>query len=117
MTPYDLSAIGLEVSEAQAALVADFEAGLYTWNESKNLTRVWRDDFWVRHVLDSLLFQDLIPHAATLLEGPCLGSVTELYSLAAGPRLEALRKIMPMFTLYLLTWYCTHLYSQISLHL
>jgi 16S rRNA (guanine527-N7)-methyltransferase len=68
LTAYDLSAIGLQVSEAQAALMADFEAGLYAWNESKNLTRVWRDEFWVRHILDSLLFQDLIPQGAKLLD-------------------------------------------------
>lgn len=33
-----------------------------------NLTRVPREECWLRHFVDSLLFQDLFPHRATVLD-------------------------------------------------
>lgn len=45
-----------------------FEEDLYAQNAVMNLTRVPREESWIRHILDSLLFVDLIPHEAELLD-------------------------------------------------
>lgn len=54
-------------AEQEASLDA-FEDALYEANATRNLTRVPREEFWVRHVADSLLFQDLIPKGARVLD-------------------------------------------------
>jgi 16S rRNA (guanine527-N7)-methyltransferase len=51
----------------EQALHAFLDA-LYEANKVKNLTRVPREDAWTRHVLDSLLFQDLIPQGSAVLD-------------------------------------------------
>ena len=45
-----------------------FEDALYRANEVMNLTRVPRDECWLRHFLDSLLVARLIPHRASVLD-------------------------------------------------
>jgi 16S rRNA (guanine527-N7)-methyltransferase len=45
-----------------------FEEALYESNRVMNLTRVPREEAWLRHFLDSLLFQDLIPQGARVLD-------------------------------------------------
>ena len=45
-----------------------FEAGLYEFNEVMNLTKVPREECWLRHFVDSLLFQDLIPYGSSVLD-------------------------------------------------
>lgn len=48
-----------------------FEADLYTHNEVMNLTRIPRDECALRHFVDSLLFADLIPESAEVLDIGC----------------------------------------------
>ena len=60
--------IGLKLTSEQITLFQQFEDALYTANEVMNLTRVPRDECWQRHFLDSLLFQDLIPKHAFVLD-------------------------------------------------
>jgi len=60
--------LGFHSSADQLRLFAAFEGALYAANEVMNLTRVPRDECWQRHFLDSLLFQDLIPLGATVLD-------------------------------------------------
>ncbi|HVT14383.1 MAG TPA: 16S rRNA (guanine(527)-N(7))-methyltransferase RsmG [Fimbriimonadaceae bacterium] len=45
-----------------------FEENLYKWNEVMNLTRIPREECWIRHFLDSLLIQELIPAGASVLD-------------------------------------------------
>ncbi len=63
-----LSEQGLESSPERLDLLRAFEEALYEANRSTNLTRVPRDEFWLRHVVDSLLFQDLISAGAAVLD-------------------------------------------------
>jgi 16S rRNA (guanine527-N7)-methyltransferase len=49
------------------ALEAFLDA-LYAANETTNVTRVPRDEAWERHIVDSLLFQDLIPPGSSVLD-------------------------------------------------
>ena len=59
--------LGLTLSAEQIEKLQAFEDALYAANEVMNLTRVPREECWRRHFLDSLLFQNLIPkHAAVL---------------------------------------------------
>jgi len=60
--------VGLELSEDQLSAFSNYEAGLYETNEVMNLTRVPREECWLRHFVDSLLFQDLIPEGARVLD-------------------------------------------------
>ncbi|RYG41070.1 hypothetical protein EON79_21455 [bacterium] len=46
----------------------EFTDDLYSYNEGKNLTRVLPDDAWHRHFADSLLFQDLFPEGAEVVD-------------------------------------------------
>lgn len=46
----------------------EFENRMYAANEVMNLTRVPREEAWVRHFLDSLLAQDLIPQGSSVLD-------------------------------------------------
>ncbi len=45
-----------------------FEEALYTANATMNLTRIPREEAWLRHFVDSLLFQDLVPEGARVLD-------------------------------------------------
>ncbi len=63
-----LAALGLNLDEPQLDGLAGYEDALYRANESMNLTRVPREEAWSRHFLDSLLFQDLIPFGAKVLD-------------------------------------------------
>ncbi len=49
------------------ALKAFLDA-LYEANETRNLTRVPREEAWARHILDSIAFIDLLPYDARLLD-------------------------------------------------
>jgi len=60
--------IGLKLSDEQLASFESFEENLYRANEVMNLTRVPQEECWLRHFLDSLLFQDLIPVGASVLD-------------------------------------------------
>lgn len=60
--------LGLELSDEQLSRFADFEGSLYEKNTQVNLTRVERNQCWIRHFLDSLLFHDLIPNGSTVLD-------------------------------------------------
>ncbi|RYG36199.1 hypothetical protein EON81_10460 [bacterium] len=57
--------VGLNLDEAAFRA---FNDDLYAYNEGKNLTRVAREDAWNRHYADSLLFQDLFPHGASVAD-------------------------------------------------
>lgn len=63
-----LTALGITLSEAQLAQFEAFEEALYRHNEVKNLTRVPREDAWLRHTVDSLLFHDLIPEGSAVID-------------------------------------------------
>jgi 16S rRNA (guanine527-N7)-methyltransferase len=61
-------AIGLSPTESQLDQLDEFENRLYAANEVMNLTRVPREEAWLRHFLDSLLCHDLVPVGATVLD-------------------------------------------------
>jgi 16S rRNA (guanine527-N7)-methyltransferase len=58
----------LELGPDEFEAIERFEEDLYAANEVMNLTRVPRPDFWRRHFVDSLLFHDLIPQEASVLD-------------------------------------------------
>lgn len=60
--------IGLRLNAEQLARFEAFEEALYQANAVMNLTRVPKEECWLRHFVDSLLFQDLIPQNAELLD-------------------------------------------------
>lgn len=60
--------VGLSLTSQQEVLLHAFEADLYETNATRNLTRVAREEFWVRHVADSLLFHDLLPSGSSVLD-------------------------------------------------
>ena len=68
---YEFARIGLNVTEAQVGALESFADKLYALNEQKNLTRIPREDVWIRHYLDSVLFHDLIPVGASVLDIGC----------------------------------------------
>jgi 16S rRNA (guanine527-N7)-methyltransferase len=63
-----LEGLGLAFTEDAIAPFAEFEERLYKANQSKNYTRVPREECYLRHFLDSLLFHDLIPEGASVLD-------------------------------------------------
>ncbi len=63
-----LESVGLPREAPAIELLDHFQKQLYEQNEKVNLTRIPEKDFWVRHVVDSLLFEDLIPRGATVLD-------------------------------------------------
>ena len=63
-----LEVLGLPNSKPNLDQFEAFKAALYSANESRNLTRVPPEDCEIRHFLDSLIFQDLIPHGAEVLD-------------------------------------------------
>lgn len=66
-----LSAIGIEPTPELMAGFAAFEEDLYAQNEIMNLTRIKREECWIRHFIDSLLFHDMIPKGAKVLDIGC----------------------------------------------
>lgn len=63
-----LRELGLEFSEAQLSAFEAFEAALYEANEVMNLTRVPREECWLRHFVDSLLIAEFVPTGASVLD-------------------------------------------------
>lgn len=63
-----LKGIGLDLTQDQLSAFEAFEESLYAANESMNLTRVAREECWLRHFVDSLLFHDLLPEGAKVLD-------------------------------------------------
>lgn len=63
-----LASVGLSLDEAKLAAFDGFERALYDANSVMNLTRVSKEECWLRHFVDSLLFHDLIPIGATVLD-------------------------------------------------
>lgn len=62
---------GLQVHESQFKLLEDFAEDLYRTNQHINLTRIMKDEFAIRHVIDSLLFVDQFPEGAKVLDLGC----------------------------------------------
>lgn len=60
--------LNLELSEAQLGAFERFEAELYAANETRNLTRIPKEESWLRQFVDCLLFHDLIPEGARVLD-------------------------------------------------
>jgi len=58
----------LELSESQLNAFEAFEDALYRQNEVMNLTRIAKEECWLRHFVDSVLFQDLIPANSVALD-------------------------------------------------
>ena len=70
--------LGIEASTEQVDAFEQFEEALYAANEVMNLTRVPREECYIRHFLDSVLHHDLIPDSAEVLDigtGPGLPAV------------------------------------------
>ena len=63
--------IGLELSPDQLAAFEAFEKDLYERNEIMNLTRVPREECWLRHFLDSLLLSSLIGDGLKVVDIGC----------------------------------------------
>lgn len=60
--------IGLQLTTVQVEAFTTFENRLYEANKVMNLTRVPRNECWLRHFIDSLLFHDLVPKGAAVLD-------------------------------------------------
>lgn len=60
--------LGLSLSQLQIDQFENFEQNLYESNEVMNLTRVPREECWLRHFIDSLLIHDLIPEGSSVLD-------------------------------------------------
>jgi len=58
----------LPLTDKQLRQFAKYEESLYETNEVTNLTRVARDECWLRHFVDSLLFHDYFPGDARVLD-------------------------------------------------
>lgn len=61
-------ALGIDLSEAAIDQFQAFEDNLYAANKVMNLTRISKEECWLRHFVDSLLFQDLLPKGAAVLD-------------------------------------------------
>jgi 16S rRNA (guanine527-N7)-methyltransferase len=59
---------GLPCSTEMLDQLHAFVTDLYSLNETRNLTRVPKEEFWLRHVVDSLLVHSLLPEGATVLD-------------------------------------------------
>lgn len=64
----ELKLLGIEATHEQQVKVSKFEEALYASNEVKNLTRIPREEAWIKHILDSVLFHDLIPLGSSVLD-------------------------------------------------
>lgn len=62
------TSLGVPLSEKQLDQFEVFEENVYATNEVMNLTRIPREECWLRHFVDSLLFQDLIPPGSSVLD-------------------------------------------------
>lgn len=62
---------GLSVDKRGFELLEQFSDDLYRTNQHTNLTRIPKDEFQVRHVIDSLLFVDQFPEGAKVLDLGC----------------------------------------------
>lgn len=60
--------IGVSLNEAQLDSFDAYESFLYRVNETRNLTRVPREECWSRHFLDSLTLSPLIKSNSSVLD-------------------------------------------------
>lgn len=60
--------LGIKLTSLQLQAFEAFEDRLYHTNSLTNLTRVPIEECWLRHFLDSLLFQDLVPKRSKVLD-------------------------------------------------
>ena len=60
--------LGLQLSPDQVARFKRFEEALYQANSVMNLTRVPQEEAWLRHFIDSLLFQAEFPVGSKVLD-------------------------------------------------
>lgn len=63
-----LKELSLELDEAQLSAFEGYEEALYRANEVANLTRVPREECWLRHFVDSLLIAEFIPEDSKVLD-------------------------------------------------
>jgi len=63
-----LTELGLDLTPLQSQQFDLFEERLYEANAVMNITRVPREECWLRHFIDSLLIQDLIPWGSSVLD-------------------------------------------------
>lgn len=63
-----LDSLGFAPAGATLERLAEFEEALYAANEVMNLTRVPREEFALRHVVDCLLLSEFVPSGATVLD-------------------------------------------------
>jgi len=62
------SKAGLDVPVERLDALEAFETALYKANEVMNLTRVPQEESWLRHFIDSLLIEGLLPQEAKVLD-------------------------------------------------
>ncbi len=60
--------VALELSDRQLDDFESFEEKLYEANKTANLTRIPKEECWIRHFLDSLLFSQFIPLGTSILD-------------------------------------------------
>ena len=60
--------LGTGLTEFQLTAFERFEESLYEANKVMNLTRVPREECWLRHFVDSLLIQEFILETSTVLD-------------------------------------------------
>jgi 16S rRNA (guanine527-N7)-methyltransferase len=63
-----LEGLGIVPSDPLADAFEEFEVELYRANETRNLTRVPREEAWLRHFVDSLLIHPLLPEGSDVLD-------------------------------------------------
>lgn len=67
----NLAVLGLAADDYALSLLEQYEHALYAANEVMNLTRIPREECWIRHFIDSVLWQSLIKSNASLLDIGC----------------------------------------------
>lgn len=60
--------LGLAISEDVLKSFSLFEEDLYVQNETRNLTRVSKDECWIRHFIDSMLASPTISSGVSVLD-------------------------------------------------
>lgn len=63
-----MEALEIVLDEDRLRRFDAFEESLYRANVCMNLTRVPREECWMRHFVDSVLFHDLVPSGARVLD-------------------------------------------------
>lgn len=63
-----LATVGIDLTPEMEERFEEFQTKLYEVNQVMNLTRISQDDCEVRHFIDSLLFVDLFPQGAKVLD-------------------------------------------------